>query len=239
MAKVWVEDYEIQALADLIREYKESKEKLLPVEMEAELRALLENAGGGSEESYTKGYNTGVMDGQKIAYDRFWDDFQLNGERKNYGNAFVRAWTDVTFKPKYPIQGYCYYAFSGTQSSVKYTEVNVDIIPTNIAYAFYYNSYVTTIKKITVTEDLVYTGTFQGASALKNITFDGVIGESISFAQSKLLTTESVQSIIDHLADLTGKTAQTVTFHSNVLVTAEQRAQALAKNWNIVGGREE
>ena len=42
--------------------------------------------------------------GQKSEYDRFWDDFQQNGDRTNYTNAFSACWTAETFKPKYPIR---------------------------------------------------------------------------------------------------------------------------------------
>lgn len=60
-----------------------------------------------------------------------------------------------------------------------------------------------------------------------------------SFAQSPLLSDESIQSIIDGLADLTDSETQTASFHNDVIITAEQRAQAASKNWNIVGGKEE
>ena len=42
--------------------------------------------------------------GQKSEYDRFWDDFQENGNRTNYLSAFGAMWTKETFKPKYPIR---------------------------------------------------------------------------------------------------------------------------------------
>ena len=76
---------------------------------------------------------------------------------------------------------------------------------------------------------------FSVCSSLKNISFvAGCIKKSISFSQSPL-TDESIQSIIDGLADLTGQTAQTITFHSDVKnkLTEEQIASATSKNWNI------
>lgn len=52
---------------------------------------------------------------------------------------------------------------------------------------------------------------------------------------SAYLSDESIQSIIDGLADLTGQTAQTITFHTTVKnkLTEEQIASATSKNWNI------
>ena len=46
--------------------------------------------------------------GKKSQYDEFWDDFQLNGERRNYYYTFysrwgLGCWSDKTFQPKYPI----------------------------------------------------------------------------------------------------------------------------------------
>ena len=71
---------------------------------------------------------------------------------------------------------------------------------------------------------------------LTNISFvESSIKISIKFSDSPLLSAESMQSIIDGLADLTGQTAQTITFHPTVKnkLTEEQIASATSKNWNI------
>lgn len=76
----------------------------------------------------------------------------------------------------------------------------------------------------------------EGCYALRDITFvNQSIKWSLSIANSPLLTDESIQSIIDGLADLTGQTAQTITFHPDVKnkLTEEQIASATSKNWNI------
>ena len=77
---------------------------------------------------------------------------------------------------------------------------------------------------------------FANCNALKDVGFaPRSIFLSISFSHSPELSDESIQSIIDGLADLTGQTAQTLTLHDDVKdeIRAEQRAQATAKNWNI------
>lgn len=58
----------------------------------------------------------------------------------------------------------------------------------------------------------------------------------ISFANSGHLSDESIQSIINGLADLTGTTSQTLTFHNIVgaRVTEEQKATITSKNWALV-----
>ena len=95
---------------------------------------------------------------------------------------------------------------------------------------------VETIDKLIVSENTHFSNTtFDNASYLKNITFEGEIGMSINFKWSPL-TTESVQSIIDHLKDLTGLTAQTLTLKAIVgaNLTDEQKATITAKNWTLV-----
>ena len=43
--------------------------------------------------------------GKKAEYDAFWDEYQNNGNRTNYGSAFAGiGWTTDTFKPKYDIR---------------------------------------------------------------------------------------------------------------------------------------
>ena len=55
--------------------------------------------------------------GKQAEYDRFWDNFQQNGDRVNYNSQFSgRGWSEKTFFPKYPIivsgSGACAYIFS-------------------------------------------------------------------------------------------------------------------------------
>ena len=63
----------------------------------------------------------------------------------------------------------------------------------------------------------------------------GSIHDNLSFNTSGKLSAESVQSIFDGLADLTGATAKTLTFSTSTgrNLTEEQKASASAKNWTI------
>ena len=51
------------------------------------------------------GWNNGEFEaGKKSEYDTFWDAYQDNGNRTEYGGAFCgRGWNATTFRPKYPI----------------------------------------------------------------------------------------------------------------------------------------
>lgn len=60
--------------------------------------------GGDTDAAYNDGYTDGHTAGKQAEYDRFWADYQQNGERTNYTRAFgSECWTDETFKPKFDI----------------------------------------------------------------------------------------------------------------------------------------
>ena len=79
--------------------------------------------------------------------------------------------------------------------------------------------------------------TFKHIATLEDIEFvPNTIKLNISFNSSRLLTDKSIQSIIDGLADFTGQTTQTLTFHETVgaKLTDTQKATITAKNWTLV-----
>lgn len=71
----------------------------------------------------------------------------------------------------------------------------------NGLYMTFYNAKVETFDKLVVVENVKYTSTFQGCTNLKNIVFEGVIGQPINFQWSTLLTKESMLSIMSHLSE--------------------------------------
>lgn len=78
--------------------------------------------------------------------------------------------------------------------------------------------------------------TFQYIPKLEYIRFvQETIAFSIKFTQSSVLSDVSIQSIIDGLADLTGKTAQIIYLHTSVVkrLTDKQLQQISSKNWSI------
>lgn len=187
------------------------------------------------------------------AYDAFWDIYQDYGNRNDYTNAFsfgginlsstslnyVRGWCDEIYNPKYPIIMDGTWRASGTFQHSAITDTKVDIIGYGtVMFSSTFNgcTKLKTIRKLSVTEEATFPSAFANCTDLENITFEGTIGNAISFANSSLLTTTSVQSIIDHLKDLMGKTAQTLTFHATVggNLTEEQKAAITAKNWALV-----
>lgn len=170
-------------------------------------------------------------------YDTFWDEYQTKGNRTQWNNAFSNNfWTDITYNPKYPITP-IYYAASmfsasyitDTRFALKFTSLQKQEMD-----VFRYCRRLKTIQELTVSEHTTYQNWFGSCVALENITFNGKIGTNISFADSPLLTNESVQSVIDHLADLTGKTRQTLTLNAQVYVSDTQKAEIENLNWSLV-----
>ena len=106
------------------------------------------------------------------------------------------------------------------------------------SYAFNAANRLVEIEKVILKDDGTQAadGMFSGCGRLEEVRFEGVIGKNISFSGSSLLSADSVQSIIDHLKDLTGATAQTLTLHADVgaKLTQAQKDAVSAKNWTLV-----
>lgn len=176
------------------------------------------------------------------------------------------GWTEETFKPKYDIfttNSYMLFRRTGIKdlgAAIHNCGKKVTTSHTNLQFTFQQSQYLESIDGIEFTVPLIYiNGAFSNCNvlrkiqtlpiaenattldftqipALEDVSFSGVIPVNISFAQSRLLSNTSVQSIIDHLKDLTGATAKTLTFHATVggNMTAEQKAAITAKNWTLV-----
>ena len=117
-----VQDTSLTAVADAIRKQTKSTEQIpFPNGFVSEIGKI--DAEGsynnGYQQGYTEGeakgdeqgYDRGYGEGQKAEYDKFWDNYQLNGNRGqsgygNYDSAFCGfGWNKDTFYPKYDISG--------------------------------------------------------------------------------------------------------------------------------------
>lgn len=213
--------------------------------------------------------------GKKAEYDRFWDEYQRNGDRVKYNSAFSGYWGDGCFQPKYDMRPTT--ATSMFQESsitdlvgiLKERGVVLDLSNcTKIVMMFYWCKKITTIPIVdtTATTDDGTSGTFyylfgsdeklqsiekiilkqsgeqkfnnpfSGCSALREIRFEGVIGNDISFQDSPLLTHDSLMSIINHLKDFSGTTTtMTLTLRTTNLakLTDAEKAIATQKGWTL------
>ena len=175
------------------------------------------------------------------------------------------GWNNTIFKPKYDISptdassmfNFC--EMTNLQELVKTAGITIDFSGcTNMTYMLarskitkfptvnvssatqvsYMCNYATELEEITITgirQTHDFSGAFSVCSKLKNLMVSGVIGKNFSVVQSPLLTSESVQSIIDALADLTGENTQTLSLHASVkaTLTEEQLASITQKNWTV------
>lgn len=173
------------------------------------------------------------------------------------------SWNDVTFKPKYDmILSSASYMFQYSQitdlvvamggKTIDFSNVpsysmtrpfdsstitRVGVV--NVANAGLLNTFfgnateLHTIDKLVLSASNTYgTKLFEYCSKLANITIEGTIANALNMSACPL-TTESVQSIIDHLADLTGATTKTLTLSGSASITDAQKTAITAKNWTL------
>ena len=266
MAQVVIDDKNLKAIADKIREGNGDSEdiKYLPSEMPSMIdfsyetqRNLAYTEGrddgykNGKQEGYDEGYTVGYGEayglgmemGKSEEYNRFWDTFQNNGGTANYYYAFAyNKFNDENYNPKYDIR--CSNATTPGQamflnsSGITDTKVVIYANANNLQGAFQ-NSGIKTIRKIVSQETTAYTQTFNGCDKLTDITFEGVIGQSINFGVCPL-TAESIVSVVGHLSDsVTGKTA---TFKQTAINNADwsttnyaswEELKATKPNWGF------
>lgn len=93
-----------------------------------------------------------------------------------------------------------------------------------------------TIARIGTDENTKFSGAFDYASSLENVTFDGVIGQNINVRWSTKLSKASIENIVSCLSDTaSGKTLSlSQTAVNNAFTDAEWTALAdTKKNWTI------
>lgn len=140
----------------------------------------------------------------------------------------------------------CYGAFGGSNSrrneKLKRLTLNIDLsAATTVRSMFAYCSGLETIDGTplnfsSAVGSYATTTTFVQCEALKEVRFvEKSIQQSLEFKNSPNLSTDTIQSIIEGLADLTGGTAQTLDFHSDVVdkLTDDQFTQIANKNWDV------
>ena len=213
----------------------------------ADIKTAIEEKGVevgiGTIDTYAEKISEISVGGNGDFYDTFWDTFQDNGNRRIYFECFKLGWTDENYNPKYPIvtsdsgntNAYDIFIYN---NNITDTKVDIDISQSKSTRSLFMScTKLVTIRKIITSEKVTsYTSCFTNCTNLENVTFEGVIVANIDFSSSSKLSDASIQNIIDHLADLTGGTAQTLDFHTNVVnkLTSEQLSQIANKNWDVV-----
>ena len=187
--------------------------------------------------SYDEGYDVGVEDGKQQAVE-------------NLPNGFIKidpTWTSLMYlcHRRASIAENLKYSDTAnvTNFSNMFNDCPAKTIPSlntkkgiNFSNMFIYCE-AEEIGEMDISNATNITGMFISCYQLKRIWFvPSCIKLAISFANSSNLEDVATQSIVDGLADLTGKTAQTLTLHATVgaKLTEEQKAAITAKNWTLV-----
>lgn len=193
----------------------------------------------GHEVGYREGYNGGQEAGKNAEYDRFWDNFQQNGAKHSYIDGFSarNCWNMEIYNPKYPILATSCESLFNNGAWLTDTLVPIELTGT-LDYGFPWCTELVTIRKLKVAKATKYTNTFKGCSKLANVTFDGEIGQNISFEDCNKLTKDSLLSIINHLYDFvtTGEGGtHTCTLGSTNLAKLSDTEKAIAtqKGWTL------
>ena len=135
-----------------------------------------------------------------------------------------------------PLDAYC--MFYRTQQLEVVDIQDFKFTPSRADYLFQRSSNLVSINGKIDATNMVGKYVFGYNAALQDVEFvPNTISVSLDFSSSPNLSTESVDSIIDGLADLTGGTAQTLTVYPNIKVMIEHDPERLAKvtgkNWNL------
>lgn len=124
------------------------------------------------------------------------------------------------------------YAFSNCS---KLAKVVLHEKITNIGYSAFYLCWNLTSLTLPASITTIDATAIQRCDNMVNLTVNCVIKSSFYLNYAKNLTPESVDSVINALADLTGKNSQTVLVHSEIVarLTQEQYMVVESKNWII------
>lgn len=258
-------DGALTATAEAIRE-KTGNTEPIPFDMDNGFKAAVDNieTGGDTEDAYNEGVEAGKKAEYDRFWDAYQNygnraDYQNGFSGEGWTDETFKPKYDIVSNNNYMVFRRCglkdlgatirnsgkrvillnhtmlQYTFQHSQQLEVIEGIEFTVPLKHITDPFAYCPKLRKIQTLPIAEDATQLN-FTNIPALEDISFSGVLPVNISFAQSPKLTTESVQSIIDHLKDLTGATAQTLTFHATVggKLTAEQKAAITSKNWTLV-----
>ena len=195
----------------------------------------------GEQDGYNKGHADGLADGIEqgkveaienlpggyLKVDPTWTDF----------SNLCQARPSMVEHLKYSDTA------NGTRFLATFQSCDVETIPSldlrkaqTIQNMFIYSGKIVEIGEMNIPKVTNAGNAFLSCAKLQRISFaPNCINVSISFANSSLLDDASIQSIIDGLADLTGKTAQKIQWHTDVVLklTEEQILTIGNKNWTM------
>lgn len=211
--------------------------------------------------------------GKQAQEDAFWDTLQRNGTRNDYQYAFLQWDAEEIRPKYILTQPRLYATFTQNARLKRVTESTLDLnagatnmystfawcaaleeVDVHILLAenadavammatFNNCTALKRIKKITSVAHVQYSKTFNQCTALESVTFEGVIGNNISFENSPLLNKASIVSIINALSDSTS--GLSITFSLEAVDNAfydpdgEAAPGADSLEWNLLIAKKE
>lgn len=156
----------------------------------------------------------------------------------SYRNMFTGCQKMTNFPTLDFLKTTDYYGLFSSCSSMVTAPENIGIgnlANMNMTALFGSCSNLKTIPCITTNATTSFSSTFNGCSALENITFDGVIGKTgISFSGCPLLTHDSLMSIINALETKTSGTFKITLGSTNLAkLTDEEKLIITNKGWQV------
>lgn len=215
-------------IADKIRELTDTTDPIIPSNFAAKI-----------DDVWETGLAEGETNGRQAQKTEFWEQFQstqIESGSQDYKQAFCnKRFNDSTYDPPLPIiASGIYQGFF--QSSLTSTKVPI-IANCNMGGCFRWCNRLETIVELNVGESTDYgADAFFRCDVLANILMTGTNVKSVSFSDSPLLTSASVDSIIDCLKTLQeGEAAKTLTLHATVKgnLTDSQKAIIQEKGWTL------
>lgn len=213
---------------------------------------------------YGAGYEKGKAEGGGGSYEEGYEQGKIDGDISKYATSlsFMNAVFPDDYEITISVQNLSTMpSFRGTKGVTKVTLTDVSLDKQYTAYQFLYLSQ--SIEEL-VLEDGIRFGSAGllcnsagalrrviGAMDMSGVNADNLWGgcyeleeirfvpttivANVGFQHSSKLSADSIQSIIDGLADLTGQTQQTLTLHNAVgsKLTDAQKAAITAKNWTL------
>lgn len=204
----------------------------------------------GDHEGFERGYGEGVIEGALPTY-------YLTTLVKTYQDVVFPEGTELTIRMKQCAS--CDAAFRlsknlrsatlivetegvGSWSQLFQQSSQLELVdisrfaikPTNIQYAFQATSVKKIIGALDLSSCITTAAMFDKNAPIEDIEFvPETIKVNIDFSRCAFLTADSINSILNGLADLTGSTQQQVAFHSTILrgLTTAQLDIIAAKNW--------
>ena len=177
----------------------------------------------GSAEGGEGSYDQGYADGKQAEYDLFWDNFQQNGECRNYDSAFRGDFfNDAIYNPAYPIIASDTYGASYMYMNNKRltdTKVTVSVPGLGNGMVFYQASRLKRIPTLEISDKTTFSNWFAGCSALEEMNVVGTIAQNeFDVHWSTKLSRNSIIGVVNALSPTT--TGLTVTLSKTAVENA-------------------